>query len=93
MFLAKSADLVEELPVRSKYAPKRNRCRPSDPAYERTITQIRLTKVINRLQGFALGENDAQGRPIIMTAGQVRSAKMLLDKHIPNAKPIKLSDY
>ncbi|MDG1995698.1 MAG: hypothetical protein P8J14_04325 [Emcibacteraceae bacterium] len=78
---------------RSKYAPKRNRCHPGDPAYERTVTQIRLTKVIERLQGFALGENDSKGRPIIMTAGQVRSARLLLDKYIPNAKPIKLSNY
>lgn len=74
---------------RSKYAPKRNRCHPDDPAYERTVTQIRLTKVIDRLQRFALGENDNRGQPVIMTRGQVKAAMVFLNKHISDLKPVK----
>jgi hypothetical protein len=80
-----------KLPIRSKYAPKRNRSHPDDPAYARTVTQIRVTKVIERLQSYALGQNDAKGCPIIMTAGQVKAARVFLGKYLPNLKPVKVS--
>lgn len=91
MFLRTDKDLMaSDVTVVSKYAPKRNRCHPDDPAYERTVTQIQLTKVIDRLQRFALGENDDRGRPIVMSRSQVRAARVFLDKHLPNLKPVKL---
>jgi hypothetical protein len=90
MFLKTDVELPDtSAPFRSKFAPKRNRCHPDDPAYERTVTQIRITKVIERLQDFALGENDDRGRQVIMTRSQVRTAMIFLNKHLPNLKPVK----
>ena len=92
MFLDIDKELAELGAIRSKYAPKRNRCHPADPAYERTVTQIQVTKIIKRLTAFALGENDGRGRPVVMTRSQVRAARMFLNKHIPDLKPVKLED-
>ena len=93
MYLNVDKDIPEPVePVRSKYAPRRNRCHPDDPAYVRTVTQIRITKVIDRLQRFALGEKDGRGRPILMTASQVRAALVFLNKYVPNLKPVSIND-
>jgi len=88
MFLTDTENLVDETPVSSKYAPKRNRCHPDDPAYERTVNQIRITKVLDRVQSFALGENDSRGRPIVMTNSQVKVAMVFLNQHIPDIRPV-----
>lgn len=83
---------IEANNPKSKYAPKRNRCHFDDPAYNRTVTQIKVTKVVDRLQRFVLGEDDDRGRPVIMTRGQVRAALAYLNKYLPDLKTVKLDD-
>jgi hypothetical protein len=49
----------------------------------RTREKIRTTMLINRLQDFVLGKCD-------MTPSQVRAAKLVLRKILPDLKPIKV---
>jgi hypothetical protein len=52
---------------------------------ESTKVNIRTSMLINRLQGFALNENDPQSdRPIEMSGEQVRAALGLIKKTTPD---------
>lgn len=66
-------------------APIRNRLKRSDPAFDKTRAKVQATQIVNRLQKNALGELETPlGDPIEMTAGQIASARILLDKTLPN---------
>lgn len=46
---------------------------------------IKTSMLINRLQGFALSEDDPQtNKPVVMSSDQVKSAIALLKKTIPD---------
>ena len=59
---------------------------------ERARAAIQTTQLVKRLQGFALSELDAQsGKPIEMSASQVKAAVSLLKKTIPDLVNTELS--
>lgn len=50
-----------------------------------TREKIQTTKLVQRLQGFVLGEIDPQTKePIRMTPAQVKSAQILINKRLPD---------
>lgn len=75
-------------------APHKNRSKASDPLYEKTRAKIKVSQLVNRLNANALGTltnspgralEEGEERPIAeMTAGQIRSAEILLNKTLPN---------
>jgi len=75
-------------------APKNNRTKPGDPLYKKTRDKIKVSQLINRLNANALGTltnppgkklEEGEINPIVeMTAGQIRSAEILLNKSLPN---------
>lgn len=48
--------------------------------------RIKGSEIINRLQGFVLGENDSNGKPIDLSSTQVTAALGLLRKTLPDLK-------
>lgn len=56
-----------------------------DPAHDaRTRAKIKTSQIVNRLQAFALGENDPRtGEPVEMTKSQIAAAVTLLDRTLP----------
>jgi len=82
MARAKGTKLTPE--QRKKCAPKRNRSHPDDPAFERTRETIQSNKIVTRLRGFILGEEDSFGNAIDMSTQQVNAANILLRKSLPD---------
>jgi len=82
-------------------APKKNRSKVGDPLYEKTRAKIKVTQLINRLNANALGTlTNPPGRPlkegeeqhiVEMTAGQIRSAEILLNKSLPSLQSTTIS--
>lgn len=59
---------------------------------ERTRTAIKTSQLVNRLQGFALNELDAQtDKPVEMSPAQVKAAVALLKKTIPDLQAIEMA--
>ena len=71
-------------------APKRNRSKPDDPAYERIREKIKTPQILERLQKHVLGEKDANG-VVKMSSTQMAAAKILLDKTMPNLQSTELT--
>ncbi len=71
-------------------APKRNRSKPDDPAYERIRAKIKTPQILERLQKHVLGQKDANKVVVKLTSGQIASAKILLDKTMPNLQSTEL---
>ncbi len=65
--------------VNSMAATNRNRSHPDDPLYEKTRAQIQTTQLIKRMNANSLGELKPE-----MTAGQIATARVLVDKVLPN---------
>ncbi len=58
----------------------------------RTRSAIRTSQLVNRLQSFALGENDPQtGKPVNMDPTRVKAAIALLKKTLPDLNATTLS--
>tara|TARA_R110002094_G_scaffold63949_3_gene74176 strand:- start:1368 stop:1592 length:225 start_codon:yes stop_codon:yes gene_type:complete len=72
-------------------APRRNRSKPSDPAFERARQSIQITQIINRLQNYALGLKDFRGNEIIMSRSQIKAAFVLLNKRLPDLKAVRIN--
>lgn len=82
-------------------APKNNRTKPGDPLYKKTRDKIKVSQLINRLNANALGTltnppgkklEEGEELPIVeMTAGQIRSAEILLNKSLPNLQSTIIS--
>lgn len=52
--------------------------------------RIKTSQLINRLNGFALSEDDPQtGRPVDMSPAQVKAAIALLKKTVPDLQQIE----
>jgi hypothetical protein len=62
---------------------------------ENTRSKIQVALLINRLQSFALGGDEPDGRggrrPCIMDAAQIRAAEILLKKVLPDVTSVELS--
>lgn len=72
-------------------APRRNAMLRPETA-ERLRDQIRVTQLLKRLEGFALGENDARSKkPIEMSPQQVTAAVKLVGKRLPDLTATQLS--
>lgn len=73
-------------------APKRNRTKPTDPLFKKTREKIQISQLVTRLENNALGKlKSPQGEPIEMTQGQIASARIVVDKAMPNLSAIVLS--
>lgn len=72
-------------------ATKRNATRPDDPRQRKTREAIRTTQLVNRLQGFALHENDGKtGEPIEIDSGRLKAIEILLRKSLPDLSAVTL---
>lgn len=60
---------------------------------EKTRDKIRTTKLLQRLQHFALGEDEPgiKGKKIEMNANQVRAAVSLINKKLPDLTSADIS--
>lgn len=65
-------------------APRRNRSKPSDPAFEKTRAKIQASQLVNRLQKHGFGE-------VELSNTQVKAIQILLDKSLPNLQAIQLT--
>lgn len=73
-------------------APKRNRSKKTDPLYQQTRDKIQISQLTTRLENNALGKlTNPNGDEIEMTTGQIASAKLLLDKSMPNLQSTEMS--
>ena len=77
-------------------APKRNTNKPDDPRQAKTRASIQTTQLINRLQGFALGANEAKPnangeyKKIELDTGRIKAIEILLRKSLPDLQSITL---
>lgn len=72
-------------------APKKNTSKPDDPRQAATRAAIKTTQLVNRLQGFALAENDGKtGDPIEIDSGRLKAIEILLRKSLPDLSSISL---
>lgn len=54
--------------------------------------KIKTSQLVNRLQGFALGENDPQtGLPIELTTERLRAIETLLRKSLPDLSSVDIN--
>jgi hypothetical protein len=61
-----------------------------NPMNEKHRETIKTTQLLKRVQMYALNEPDPQsGRPVEMTATQVRAAELLLNKVLPNLQAVE----
>lgn len=60
-----------------KKAPKRNRSKPTDSAFDKTRAKIQATQIVNRLNKHILGT-------LKLESTQIQAARILLDKSLPN---------
>ena len=65
-------------------APKRNRNKPSDPAFEKSRKRIQTTQLVKRLNNYALNQKDDQGNDVELDSNRVRAIQILLDKSLPS---------
>ena len=73
-------------------APRRNRSKPDDPAFQKTREKIRTTKIAQRLEAFVLEEKYGNSKkPVEMTSSQVTAALGLLKKTIPDLSATEIS--
>ena len=60
-----------------------------------TRLRIKAALIINRLQAYALGEDEPDGmggrRPCIMDNGQIRAAEILLKKILPDLQSVQMT--
>lgn len=60
----------------------------------KTREKIKVTQLINRLQGFALGKSDPTSKkPIVMTAAQVKAAQVCINKVMPDLSSSEIIQY
>ena len=77
-------------------ATKKNTSKPDDPRQAKTRAAIKTTQLVNRLQGFALGENETRGKEgqeaktIELDANRLRAIEILLRKTLPDLSAITL---
>jgi len=57
---------------------------------DKTREKIQVTQIVNRLNGYALGKDDTKGNPIVMDAGQLRAAEVLLRKSLPDLSSVTI---
>lgn len=69
--------------------PTAERRRPWTPEIVRE--RIRVTKLVKRLEQFALDEKDANGREVKMNAAQVTAALGIIKKAVPDLSAVELS--
>lgn len=71
--------------------------KPNKIQQEQTRAAIKTTQLINRLQGFALGETETKGaggaepKPIEIDAGRLKAIEILLRKSLPDLSAVQLS--
>jgi hypothetical protein len=59
---------------------------------EATRQKIQTSQLVNRLNGYALGENDpTSGQPIEITQGQLKAMEILLRKSLPDLAAVQIS--
>jgi len=68
-------------------APKRNRTKPGDAAFEKTRAKIQSSQLINALQDHILGKNNRGD----MKPSQITAALGLLKKTLPDLSSTELS--
>lgn len=72
-------------------APKKNATKPDDPRQARTRAAIKTTQLVNRLQGFALQQNDGKtGEKIEIDSRRLKAIEILLRKSLPDLASISL---
>lgn len=72
-------------------APKKNTSKPDDLRQRATREAIKTTQLINRLQGFALHQNDGKtGEPIEIDTGRLKAIEILLRKSLPDLSSIAM---
>ena len=71
-------------------APRRNRTKPTDPAFEKTRQKIRVSQILNRLEKHILGEQDTKRKVVKMSASQVTAALGLLKKVMPDLQSTEI---
>lgn len=59
---------------------------------DKTREKIRTTQLKNRLEAYALGEDDAQGNPIRLESAQVKAIQVLLAKTLPDLTSADIHD-
>lgn len=81
------------MPRENKGMPQRTRKKLRHD--EETRSKIQVALLIRRLQAFALGEDEHDGkggrRPCIMDSAQIRAAEILLKKVLPDVTSVELS--
>lgn len=59
---------------------------------EATRQRIQTSQLVNRLNGYALGEADpASGKPIEISQGQLKAMEILLRKSLPDLAAVQIS--
>ena len=58
---------------------------------QRTRDRLKVSRIIDRLQAYVLGEKDpATKRRVIMKPGQIQAARILLAKSLPDLRAVTL---
>lgn len=65
--------------------------KPTPEQQERTRAAIKTTQLVKRLQCFALGSNDDQGKPVELDAPKLKAIEVLLRKTLPDLQAITLA--
>lgn len=65
-------------------APKNNRTKPGNAAFERTRAKIQTTQLLKRLTCHALNKKDDAGNDVSLDNTHIQAIKILLDKSLPN---------
>ena len=69
---------------------------PTKLQQEQTRAAIQTTQLVKRLQGYALGENEAKAakgedaKPIELDAGRLKAIEILLRKSLPDLSTVTL---
>jgi len=70
---------------------------PTKLQQEQTRAAIQTTQLVKRLQGYALGENEAKGAkgqepaPIELDSGRLKAIEILLRKSLPDLSAVTIS--
>lgn len=74
-------------------APRRNRSKKDDPAYEKTRAKIKTTQIVNHLQHHILGEKKRKSdkNAVELSPSQVTAALGLLKKCLPDLQSTELT--
>ncbi len=82
---------MSDTAVESKHEPRAIR-RKYTGNLESVREKIQTSQLINRLNGFALQHEDPQtGKPVEMSATQVKAAIALLKKTVPDLTQVEMS--